>query len=190
MRIVKKLILIFLIFQSCTAIKELVTFSRCQFRLKNVQNINLGGINLNSKYKFDDFSTTEITQLSKNLLSKQLPMKFDLMLEVKNPNHSVASMEKMEWIVFVDNNQITEGVLEKRVSVSPGGLEIVPLTFSIDLLKITNSSTINSLVNLAFALANIGEANSRLTLKIKPTIKVMNFNLVYPDYITITKEFK
>lgn len=190
MKLLKKFLIILIIVQSCTALKELATFSKCQFRLKAVQNINLAGINLTSKIRLEDFTAYEITQLSKNLLTKQFPMKFDLMLEIKNPNNTTASMEKMEWIVFVDNNQIMQGVLDRRISISPGATDIIPLTFSIDLMKITNTSTVNSLINLALALANVGEANSRLTVKIKPTIKVANFNLVYPDYITITKEFK
>jgi len=190
MKLIKKFVLIILIIQSCTALKELATFTKCQFRIKSVQNVSLSGIKINSKSKIEDFSATELAQLSKNLLTKQFPMSFDVMLEIKNPNNLNATMEKMEWIIYVDNNKITEGVLDRRVSVAPGSTELVPLNFSIDLIKIANSSTVNSLINLAFALANIGDANSRLTIKIKPTIKVSNFNIVYPDYITITKEFK
>jgi hypothetical protein len=55
--------------------------------------------------------------------------------------------------------------------------------------RIIESSTANVIANMALNMMNFGEKESRLTVKIKPTILVGSFAMDYPGYIKITKEF-
>lgn len=183
-------IIITAILISCLTLRELVSFSKCDFRLKSVQKITLAGVNLNNKSTINDFNLADMASLTQHAIRGNLPMIFTLNLEARNPNSQQAAIDKIEWIALIDGNEIVSGFLNQKIVIpANNGLEIIPLNFQIDLVKIINSSSGNAIANLALNLMDIGNTSSKLTIKIKPTITISSFALNYPGYITITKEF-
>ena len=183
-------IAVLFLLSACTVIRELVTFSKCEFRLKSVQEVKIAGINLNNKTSLKDFNFSDLASITQAVIRGSVPMNFYVDVEAKNPNSQNASIDKIEWIALVDDKEIVNGSLDQRIIVpANNGVTTIPLKFSIDLIKISNSSTAKSLAELALSVMNIGNHNSRLTIKIKPSITVGSFMIDYPGYISVTKEF-
>ena len=174
----------------CTALKELVTFTKCEFRYKMLNSVTLAGIDIKSKTTVRDFTVTELAKLTTTALGGTIPVRFRVILEAGNPNTQQASVSKIEWIAYIDGNEIVSGALNERVTIPPNnGRQDIPLDFEFDLVKVAGSNTARPVAELALALMDIGSHSSKLTIKVKPTVTVGAFDIQYPGYFTVTKEF-
>jgi hypothetical protein len=188
-RIFIALLIIPFIYQSCDILKQMVTFTKCEFKMNSLTDAKLANVMVQNKKSFSDLTWTDAASVTKSLVSGKLPLTFNLNIEVKNPNTTPASMQKMEWRVFLDDIQITEGVMDQKVAIQPGATQIIPLSVSVDLKQIFNKETKDALLNLGLNLTDAGGYPTRVKLDIKPTIYVGSFALTYPGYFTLQKEF-
>ncbi|MEN8224175.1 MAG: LEA type 2 family protein [Bacteroidota bacterium] len=169
---------------------EMKTFSKCLFRLDNVQDVVLAGIDVQDVESFGDLSFSEATKLSMTALSGELPLGLTINVEVKNPNPEKASMNELHWILFVDDVEITQGKVDKNVSVPPnGGTAMMPVDIQVDLFEVMSGESADALMNFGLNLAGSGSEPSRIKLKAKPTIYIAMTKMKYPGYITIEEEF-
>ena len=183
-------IIILLLAGSCSVFQELASFSKCEFKIGNINRVDFAGINLLHKKTFQDFTMLELADITKEAFKSQIPLRFNLSIDARNPNSQLAALNKIEWIALIDGNEILTGTLNKRVEIPPNnGTASIPLQFEIDLKKVVNKKTAKSLAELALSLMDIGEHSSKLTLRIKPTVLVGNLELVYPGYFNLNKEF-
>jgi hypothetical protein len=157
--------------------------------MNSLSNASLANVQVQNKKSFKDLTFVDAANVTKSLLGGTLPLTFDLNIEVKNPNASAASMQKMEWKAFLDDIQIAEGVMDQKVAIEPGASQIIPLRVAVDLKKVFNKETKDALINFGFNLADAGGYPTRVKLDIKPTIYVGTFALAYPGYFTLKKEF-
>lgn len=188
-RILALLILVLVIVPSCDILQQMVTFTKCEFKMNSLTNTKLVGINVQSKKGFKDLSFLDAANVTKTLLTGKLPLSFNLNIEAKNPNAKPASMQKMEWKVFIDGIELTKGVMDQKVAIQPGGSQIIPLNVEIDLKKALSGKTKDALLNFGFNLADKGNYPTRVRLDIKPTIYVGAMALSYPGYFSLKKEF-
>ncbi len=190
MKKIARLLIIVIFINSCATLKELITFTKCEFRVKSVREVTLAGVNLNRKTAIADFTMDDFASVAQAVIRGVVPMDFYIDLEAKNPNTQNASIDKIEWIVYIDDQEILTGTIDQKVSVpANNGLAIIPLKFQVDLKKIARSSAARSLAEFALSAMQIGNHDSRLTVKIKPSVSVGSFLLTYPGYIKVTKEF-
>jgi hypothetical protein len=188
-RIILALLVVTLTYQSCDILKQMVTFTKCEFKMNSLSNARLADIMVQNKKSFSDLTISDAANVTKSLIGGKLPLTFDLNIEVKNPNTTPASMQKMEWRVFLDDIQITEGVMDQKVSIQPGASQIIPLSVAVDLKKVFNNETKNALINLGLNLTDAGGYPTRVRLDIRPTVYVGSFALAYPGYFSLKKEF-
>jgi hypothetical protein len=128
--------------------------------------------------------------LQSDFSSGILPLQFTLNLEAKNPNSSQAGMSRMEWILFIDGNQMTQGVLEKEVDIpGNGGIGTFPLVMNLDLFKVLSGKALDSMINLGLNIAGEGTKPTHVTLQVKPSINVGGQTIDYPGYVTVSKDF-
>ncbi len=178
------------ILTSCSALKELISFTKCEFRMKSIESIRLAGVNLEGKSSINDFKLTDMAMLTQHAIRGTLPLDVLLYIEAKNPNQQSAAINKVEWIAYIDDMEMMTGFVNERIVIpANNGVGIIPLHIQFDMKKAAESSAGKAIANLALNLMNIGERESRFTIKIKPTILVGSFTLDYPGYINITKEF-
>jgi hypothetical protein len=183
------MIIIALSYQSCDILNQLVTFTKCDFKMNTLTNANLAGIDVQSKKSFSDLNLMDAANVSKSLLGGTLPLSFNLNIEAHNPNTTAASMQKLEWKAFIDGNLIATGIMDQKVSIPPAGSQVIPLMVQVDLKKTLTKETKNALLNFGFNLVDAGNYPTRVTLDIKPTVYVGTFALEYPGYFTLKKEF-
>jgi len=178
------------ILTSCSALKELISFTRCEFRIKSMESIRMAGVNLEGKSSINDFKLTDMAILMQHAIRGTLSLDVMLHIEAKNPNQQSAAINRVEWIAYIDDLEMMTGFVNEMVVIpANNGVGIIPIHIEFDLKNVVESSTGKAIANLALNLMNIGERESRFTVRIKPTILVGSFTLDYPGYINITKEF-
>jgi len=194
--IVKRLISLFvvaLILSSCNVVKQVEQMgmlAKCDFRLKTIENTNLAGVNIQHIQKMTDLNLMDAGRISAAMMGKELPLTFILNVEARNPNASPASMQRIDWILLIDDIEMANGTNTQQVMVPANqGTALIPLQISTDLKKSLTGKSGTAILNFGFNLAGAGNTPSRITLKAKPTILIGSFPLAYPGYITVSQEF-
>ena len=187
----KKVILILFvvsIITSCGIVRqsnEIKALSRCEFRIFSVEDVNLAGIRMDDHTTMNDFGFTDFTKLTTAMASGDLPLKFDVNLQIKNPNQAKAALNELEWILLIDDEEITRGDLRKRVEINAESTKKVPVKINLNLLEVLTGGSANALINFAMNLNGQSEKASKVTLKAKPTIYIAGKAVAYPGWIEI-----
>ncbi len=183
-------IIVIFILTSCSTLKELISFTRCEFRMRDIQSIRFAGVNLQGKTSINDFKISDMAVFTRYALRSNLPLDMVLQIEAKNPNRQSAALNKVEWIAYLDDLEMMTGTVNERIVIPPdNGTGIIPLHIQLDMRNVIKSASANAIANLALNIMNIGEKESRITVKIKPTILIGTVPLNYPGYIKVTKNF-
>jgi hypothetical protein len=186
-------LILFMLTTSCSILdqtSEMKTFTKCMFRLLDVNDVVLAGVDVQDVQNFSDLSFTEASQLSMTALTGKLPLGFTVNIEVQNPNPEQASMNELYWELFVDDKAITDGRIGKKLIVPPnGGTAIMPVDVQVDLFEVLSGESADAIINFGMNLSGSGGTPSRVKLKIKPTIYIAMTKIKYPGYFIIEEEF-
>jgi hypothetical protein len=186
------LILIIATFTSCSVLQqtsEMKTFGKCEFRIESTRNMKLAGVNMQDKTTKSQLSLIDITKIGAAVASGSLPLTFELNIAAKNPNPGLAAMNKLDWILIIDDAEMTRGVLNQRVEIPANSIAQFPVQINFDVMKSLNGKSADALINFALNLAGTGTRPTRIKLKAKPTILIGTTPVEYPGYITIRQEF-
>lgn len=182
-------LLITSIFVSCGAIKRAANLTRCEFRKKDIDKLNLGDVDVRNVNNLTDLGFNNIAKLGKAFSSGSLPLEVNFQIDVKNPNDAVAAVNKIEWILEIDDKEMTRGTTNQRIEVQPEQTTTFPLGMRLDLKKILSGESKNSLLNFAMNLVGAGEEQTRIKLKIKPFFRILGAQIGYPGYIKLGPTF-
>ena len=175
---------------SCTYLKELTALKDCEFRVGTLENPVLAGEDISKIVSLKDFSINQTGKIAKSILQGTLPLSFILNVEVKNPNQKNASLNRLEYLAFIDTVQIASGTMEEHVVIpSGGGIATIPVKVETDVMDLLKKEPINTLLNYALNLADDGNRPVRVSIKIKPWIQIGSVDREYPGYITVTQDF-
>lgn len=191
MKLSKILLFIFIttIFISCGAVKRAANLTRCEFRKKDIDKLNLGKVDVRNINTLTDLGFSDIANLGRAFKNGSLPLDVNFQIEVRNPNEALAAVNKIEWILEIDNREMTRGTTNQRIEVQPKQTTTFPLSMSVDLKKILNKESKNSLLNFAMNLVGTGEEETRIKLKIKPFFRILGAQIGYPGYIKLGPTF-
>ncbi len=179
-----------LMIASCAQIKQLTNLLSCDFRVSNVENINMAGINVQKINSISDLSFSDGAGLLAAVAGGTLPLSMTVNVEAKNPNAQMAALNKLDWILLIDDIQMATGSTTKRVEVPPNnGTGIFPIEVTSDLAKVLSGQSAKSIVNFGLNLAGYGSRPTRITIKAKPTIMIGSTPIEYPGYINIKSEY-
>jgi hypothetical protein len=181
---------------SCSIYETMVNLSRLKFKLGDVVNFTVGGINITNKRSVSDFSSVEVLKLTSALTSGKLPASFTLNVEAKNPNDGSggypktdATLKAFPWRLEIDEVETISGNIGAPVSV-PGTGEItnIPLTMNIDLIEFFGNKGYDNLLNLALALGGQQGSSSKLSLYATPTVSSPLGDIKYPGELKIVEQ--
>jgi hypothetical protein len=181
---------------SCSVYQTMVNLSRLQFKLGNVNNFTVSGINISNKRSLNDFNPLEILNLTQAVASGKLPASFTLNVEAKNPNDGSggypktnATLKEFPWRLEVDNVETIAGNIGAPVTV-PGTGEIsnIPLTMNIDLIEFFGNKGYENLINLALTLGGQEGSSSKLALFATPTVTSPIGDIKYPGELKIVEQ--
>jgi len=180
-------------FSSCDVmqqVSQINNLTKCDFRLESVQQLKLAGINVQNVQTLSDLNMLDAAKLASAFASQQFPLDFTLNIEAKNPNSSVAGMTRIDWILLIDEIEMTRGILDKQVTIpANNGIAIIPMQMHVDLQKALNGKSSDAIINFGMNLAGAGNTPTRFTLQMKPTISVAGVPITYPGYINVKTEF-
>jgi len=163
--------------------------TRCEFRKKEIDKLNLGEVNVLNVSALTDLGFADIAKLGKSFANGSLPLAVNFQIEVRNPNDALAAVNKVEWILEIDDREMTRGTTNQRIEVPPGETTTFPLGTTLNLRKILSGESKNSVLNFAMNLVGKGEEQSRIRLKIKPFFRILGAQIGYPGYIKLGKTF-
>lgn len=186
--------LLFATLTGCSILAELTAIAaitKCEFSFHSAQDPVVSGINVMQVRSFSDLTFLDGQKVVSNILQKKLPFGITANVEVKNPGVNTAAVNYIEWIAFIDDIQISTGKIEKRVEITAnGGTAIIPIRIEADLFEYLEGDNPKTMLNFCLNLVDAGGQPTRLSMKIKPSVYVGSKMLSYPDYFTISKEFK
>jgi hypothetical protein len=181
---------------SCSVYETVVNLSRLQFKLGNVNNFTVSGINISNKNSLQDFNPLELLNLTQSIATGKLPASFTLNVEAKNPNDGTggypqtnATLKEFPWRLEVDNVETIAGNIGAPVAVpGTGEIQNIPLTMNIDLIQFFGNKGLDNLVNLALTLGGQQGSSSKLALYATPTVSSPLGNIKYPGELKIIEQ--
>ena len=170
-----------------TQVAQMANFANCTFNFNSVNNIQMLGVNLSKGMTKNDLNVTQLLALTNAIMSKSLPVTFNVNVNVSNPNSIAASMAKMDYILTLNGKQVVSTTMNQAVNVPANSSNVVTIPITTDLFQLFSGESADAIVNLAFKLAGANSNPVNVGLKVKPYITVGNQLLSYPDYLTMNK---
>ena len=186
------LILSIVFLGSCKQLRQMANLRKCQFRIQSVTDTRLAGVDIQSIRQFSDLKLGDAAKATTAFIAGNLPLQFNLNLQVRHPNTDMAAMNKFDWIAMIDETQILEGTSMERVEVEPnGGLAIIPLAIKVNIKDILSKLGKNKqqIMDYGFGLTDSQKRPTRVALKLKPSIQVGERAIMYPGWFTVKREF-
>jgi hypothetical protein len=187
-------------YQSCNVVKDvsntLANIGRLKFKLGNISNMSLAGINLSNKRSFSDISTGDVFKLTGAFATKKFPADFTLNLLAHNPNDGTdgtkktnAVIQSLDYRLILDDVPTIRGDINNEITV-PGSGEstMIPLGMGLDLYEFFGNRGYESIVNLALAIGGVSGTTAKVKLDIKPVVRTAIGPLSYPGRITVINE--
>lgn len=177
-----------ILLSSCGVVQQVQQakrFAKCEFRMTTIQQLELGGVNIQRVRSLKDLSLTKAARLTAALTEKTLPLTFDLNVESSNPNAETAALNKLEWRLFIDEKEMMAGEMPNRIEIPAHASAEFPIAISVDLKKVLSGEKKDAVLTLAFNLVGEGDRPSNILLQIKPTIVVAGVAMDYPGYFDV-----
>jgi len=181
-----------LILPSCDILQqvgEMQMLSKCEFRINTVTDINLAGVNVSNIRDISDIRPLDVLMLTNGVLSNNLPLNFKLNLLVKNPNDQTASLNRIDWILFIDDLQMLEGAINESFSVGPDATSMLPVQIGFNLAEALSDERSDKIIDFALGLAEGSGKTTRVMVKLRPSVMVGQRSIAYPGWIEVRNEF-
>jgi hypothetical protein len=171
-------------------VNEMKALVNCGFRYEGLKHATLAGVDVSRVTGLIDLEAGDESTLFSALTFGKLPLDVTVNVGVKNPNQSMAAMNRLEWILLIDGIEMGTGAVTDRVILAPGGgTATIPISVSTELLTVLSGKSGDAAITFGLNLAGTGDKSSRITVKVKPTIIVGESAIHYPGYITLNREF-
>jgi len=193
----KRLVIISIIFilviSGCSIYKSLDDISKLQFKIVSVSDFYISSVSLSEKTKLAQLSSSDILKLSMAFMNKELPAKFNLNVEVYNPNYTpdmeeatTITVKSFPWELFIDHQKIISGNISNPLVV-PGNIQkkILPVNIKFDLIELFQGQGMNELVELILAFSGDSNSTSRIELYAQPVLDTFLGEIAYPNQIKI-----
>jgi hypothetical protein len=175
---------------SCATLNALAGLSRIQFKLNDVANVRVAGVDVTNKHSVSDFSIMDGVNLMQAFTSGRFPLTFTLNVAAHNPNAPNAAYNSIQltsfpWRLLLDGHETISGAIGAPVGIPASGqTSVIPLQMTVDLKQFFANNSYNDMLNLVLALSGQGGA-SHVQLKATPTISTPLGSLRYPGELTI-----
>ncbi len=167
---------------------------KIQFKLDNVSNFKVLGIDIGNRTTMQDFGLDESARLGAAVLAKKLPIDFILNVAALNPNSdningqskTLATLTSFDWKLFLDDTETIAGNIGNSITIPASGQSTnIPLGMNLDLFKFFSDNSLDRIMKLVLAIGGKEGSTSRIKLDAKPTINTPLGPITYPSRITI-----
>jgi hypothetical protein len=186
------LFLLALSFSGCGVARQAQQASNlasCDFRIASVEHVNLAGVELQRIRSVSDLGIGDVARILAGFASPVFPLSLQLNLEGRNPNLKEAGLNRLEWILFIDDIQMTSGLLDQPFMIPPMSSLMIPVEVGLDLKQALSGNSANAMLNFCMNLAGTGNTPTRFKIKLKPTVIIAGAAVTYPGYITVNTTY-
>lgn len=180
-------------FTSCTVMQqvaqqmaELEALTKCEFNLDNITNVSIAGIKI-SDLKNGNIGIMDGLKLSNALLNKQIPINMDVNIDITNPSIKTASMNVMDWICEINGTPLVSGTNNEKYVINANSTSKVPLNVTTDIYSLFSETGVDALKTFVKTFTD-ENAESKVTIKVKPSLAIGATTYQYPDYFKIEKK--
>ncbi len=188
-KVISLLVLALVIF-SCDVAKQAVggayNLTQCQYSYNSISSLNLGGVDLQNVNSLTSLNPLSAASLLSAFSKSSLPLQFTLNLNVKNPGAQSAALSGLQYILEIDNVQMTEGILNQQLSVPAGGTSGLPVQMSFDLKKVLSGQSADAVKNMAYNFVGLSDTPSKVTVKLRPSMSIGGQVVTSPVYIPVS----
>lgn len=179
---------------SCSVYQTMVNISRLKFKLSNVSDYTLSGVNISNKRSIGDISAIEAVKLSASFINGSMPASFTLNIDALNPNNGTggypstnATIVSFPWRLLIDGKETITGDISNPVTVpGTGQATVIPIRISVDLYKLVSNKDYNGILNLAMNLSGKSTGTpSNIIVYARPTVATPLGNISYPQEVKI-----
>lgn len=189
------LILIFMIavVSGCSIYRSLEDISRLKFKIKSVSDFYVADVPISEKTRLAEFSSSEMLKISFAFMSGNLPARFNLNLEVMNPNYSPdrdeglnITIKSFPWELFIDNEEIIRGNITAPVEV-PANIQksVLPVNVTMNLVELFQDKRMNEITELMLEFSGDKNSASRIQLYARPVLDTFLGEITYPEKLKI-----
>ena len=165
---------------------SLANLKNCEFNLKNVNNVNVAGVNVKNLSQ-GKLTAADVVKLVAAYQSKQVPLTMNVNMDVKNPTTQEAALSVLDWILAIDGKDMASGTNTQRYTIKPSTTSTVPLGVSTDLGDMFSQKGLEALKTFASSFTNEG-ISSKVGLKVRPSLVAGNTTIPFPSYFTLEKK--
>lgn len=155
----------------------------CKYTYKSISGLSVGGANFSNG--FNAASILSLTNLLTGGNKSSIPVNFTVNMNVNNPNATEAALSGLQYVISVDNVELTTGMVNNALSIASGETQMLPLSIGFDLATFMQGENKDTMLNAIKNIAGIGSKQSNISVKIKPTFMVGNYPVTSPIYIPV-----
>ena len=170
--------------------RQLQALEKCDYQLVSADSIYLAGTNITRMLQTKNFELAKLPTVALAFLRKDIPLEARVKLSISNPSTDLAAINRFDYIVLIKDQQIANGSVNQKVTISPGSSVTVPVFVNSNIYTfLSNGKTMSQIIEfIQGGDSSATEQKGTVTIKIRPTIEVGEKLVQYPDYITIKRE--
>ncbi|MCX6306088.1 MAG: LEA type 2 family protein [Bacteroidetes bacterium] len=169
--------------------RQVSNLAKCDFRIASVDHVNLAGVELQYIKSVSDLGFADVARVLAGFASPVFPLSLQLNLDVRNPNAAEAGLNRLEWILFIDDIQMTSGIVDKPFTVPPMTTAKIPVDVGLDLKQVLNGKSATAMLNFCMNLAGAGNTPTRFKIKLKPTVIIAGTAITFPGFINVNTTY-
>ena len=152
------------------AASEKPTGPQMKFHLVRIEQATLGSLNVKNMRFPEDLALEPRSQLIQEYVAGPLPLRMNMVLEVRDPSLQAGTLTALNYEVFVDDKLLGSAQALPGVVLPPDSAPVqFPVTFSLDTHKVLGDNSLTILRNFAVGLADRRRRPMRLSLRVRPT---------------------
>jgi hypothetical protein len=173
-----------LLLGGCSVFSGLSTVKECNYTFAGLDNFSYAGVKLDKLKDPKSLTLTDSINILTALRDKNTKLTFNTLVDIENPHSGTASVEKMDWILFLDDVEMLSGINNDTIKVEPNATSRATIQANVDPTKVLNGNSLENLWTLYCKLSGRDTSKStKVTLKLKPTVGGHTLK----DYLTLDK---
>ena len=181
------LVIVLTLFLCGCSIVQAVKLKDCNYQYSHISDVTFLGMT-----RSELLSIQGIMRVTRFIKSpdKEVKMGFTLHMKVTNPNKGIASMERLYYTICLDDSvQVAEGNIPENFTVLGGTSADLALPLSFSMNQLFSGKSKASVSNLAWNAIGRGDSPSKITVNLRPVIRVGGAAMSIPKSIPLTFEY-
>lgn len=182
------LLTVAVLFSGCKQASDLKAFTEANYSLKEVQDLQLNGVDVMKKRGPKDFTTSEGDSLLASISDNTLRASTTLYLQVQMQEAEEVrqmTITEMKWQLLVDGEETLQGVVQEPMHLHEG-LNELPIQTSVMMSELEGVRNYEGLSKLMTLLSQKKDLRQNLIFQIKPTVQTPVGEVELPNYITVS----